>query len=58
MAAIMALETLKRPCRVDLYTDSQYVQNGITEWIARLEGEGLENCRQRAGEKCRSLAAP
>ena len=30
MAAIMALETLKRACRVDLYTDSQYVRNGIT----------------------------
>ncbi|MFY9640028.1 MAG: ribonuclease HI [Rhodomicrobium sp.] len=33
MAAIMALETLKRPCRVELYTDSQYVRNGITAWI-------------------------
>lgn len=33
-AAIRALETLKRPCRVDLYTDSQYVRGGITEWIS------------------------
>jgi ribonuclease HI len=33
MAAISALETLKMPCRVDLYTDSQYVRNGITSWI-------------------------
>jgi ribonuclease HI len=33
MAAIQALEGLKRPCRVELHTDSQYVQKGIHEWI-------------------------
>lgn len=33
MAAIVALETLTRPCHVDLYTDSQYVRKGITEWM-------------------------
>jgi ribonuclease HI len=33
MAAISALEALKRPCTADLHTDSQYVRNGITEWI-------------------------
>ena len=33
LAAIRALEALKRPCRVDLYTDSVYVKKGITEWI-------------------------
>ena len=33
MAAIAALEALTRPCRVDLYTDSQYVRGGITGWI-------------------------
>ncbi len=33
MAAIMALEALKRPSKVDLHTDSQYVKNGITAWI-------------------------
>src|SRR5579871_3367584 len=34
MAAISALEALKRPCRVDLHTDSQYLRNGIMSWIA------------------------
>jgi len=29
MAAISALEALKRPCRVDIHTDSQYLRNGI-----------------------------
>ena len=33
MAAIAALEALKRPCAVDLHTDSQYVRDGITKWI-------------------------
>jgi ribonuclease HI len=33
MAAIMALETLKRPCEVDLHTDSQYLRQGITDWL-------------------------
>ena len=33
MAAISALETLKRPCSVDLYTDSEYMRGGITGWI-------------------------
>jgi ribonuclease HI len=33
MAAIVALETLKRPCDVDLHTDSQYLRQGITGWI-------------------------
>ena len=33
MAAIRALEALKKPCRVELHTDSQYVQKGIHEWI-------------------------
>ncbi len=33
MAAIQGLETLTRPCRVRLTTDSQYVMKGITEWM-------------------------
>jgi len=32
-AAIAALEALKRSCAVDLYTDSEYLRNGITKWI-------------------------
>jgi ribonuclease HI len=33
LAAIEALKTLKRDCHLTLYTDSQYVRKGITEWI-------------------------
>ncbi|MBA2772113.1 MAG: ribonuclease HI [Sphingomonas sp.] len=32
-AAIRALQALKRPCRVELHTDSSYVRDGITKWI-------------------------
>lgn len=34
MAAISALASLKRPCRVRITTDSKYVLQGITEWLA------------------------
>lgn len=40
MAAIQALETLKRPCHVRLVTDSQYVRKGITEWLPRWQVNG------------------
>jgi len=33
MAAIRALEALKRPSAVEIHTDSQYVRNGITQWM-------------------------
>ena len=33
MAAIMALESLKKPSNVKLYTDSTYLQKGVTEWM-------------------------
>lgn len=33
MAAIESLEALKKPCRVEMHTDSEYVKNGITKWI-------------------------
>ena len=33
MGAIQALSTMKHACRIDLYTDSQYVQKGISIWI-------------------------
>jgi len=40
MAAIRALEALKRPCEVTLTTDSQYVKNGITEWLPQWKKRG------------------
>jgi ribonuclease HI len=40
MAAISALEALKRPCRVDLHTDSQYLRDGVTSYLARWKRNG------------------
>lgn len=33
-AALKALQTLKRPCKIDFYTDSEYLRRGVTEWMA------------------------
>ena len=40
MAAIAALEALKRPMSVHLYTDSQYLRQGITEWLRGWKARG------------------
>ena len=40
MAAISALEALNKPCEVDLHTDSQYLQNGISSWINKWKKNG------------------
>ena len=40
MAAITALEALKKPCQVDLHTDSQYLRDGITRWLPAWKARG------------------
>jgi len=40
MAAIAALEALKRPCKVHLTTDSRYVMQGIEEWVPKWRANG------------------
>jgi ribonuclease HI len=40
MAAIKALESLKKPCKVELYTDSQYLQKGVNEWMEGWKAKG------------------
>src|SRR6201992_1914449 len=42
LAAISALESLTRPVPVQLYTDSKYVLDGITKWLAGRQGHGRE----------------
>ncbi len=39
-AAIEALDALTRPCKVELHTDSQYVKNGITQWLGLWKARG------------------
>ena len=45
LAAICALESLSKPCSIDLYTDSQYVQKGITEWRPNWIKRGWKNAK-------------
>ncbi|MFD1050354.1 ribonuclease HI, partial [Kibdelosporangium lantanae] len=42
MAPIRALESLKRPVTVNMYTDSTYVRNGITQWMAKWKRNGWQ----------------
>ena len=47
MAVIEALQALKRPCKVDLYLDSQYVRQGITEWIHGWKAKGWKTAAKQ-----------
>jgi len=47
MAAIMALESLSRPCQVRLTSDSKYVLQGITEWIDGWKKKGWKNAARK-----------
>ena len=47
MAAIAALEALKRPTTVRLHTDSQYVRNGITEWLPKWIRNGWKTAAKK-----------
>lgn len=47
MAAIKALEALKSSCKVDLYTDSKYVQTGISEWIHGWKKKGWKTADKK-----------
>ena len=47
MAAISALEALKRPARVDLHTDSEYVRNGISTWIQGWKQRGWKTADKK-----------
>jgi len=46
-AAIRALSTLNRACEITLYTDSQYVRKGITEWIENWKARGWKTAAKK-----------
>ena len=46
-AAIAALDALKRPCTVDLFTDSQYLRSGITTWITTWKRNGWRTAERK-----------
>ncbi len=47
MAAIQALETLKRPVTARVHTDSTYVKDGITKWIDRWKARGWRTAAKK-----------
>jgi ribonuclease HI len=47
MAVIAALEALKRPCRVTITTDSQYVMKGMTEWLPGWKAKGWKTAAKK-----------
>lgn len=47
MAAIQGLGALKRRCQVDLYTDSRYVMQGITEWMDGWKARGWKTSAKK-----------
>ena len=48
MAVIKALQALNRKCEVHIYTDSQYVKNGMTQWIFNWKKNGWKTANKKA----------
>jgi len=46
-AAIRALDTLRRPCSVSLYTDSQYLRKGVLEWMDNWKRRGWKTAARK-----------
>jgi ribonuclease HI len=51
-AVIRGLEALKRPCQVELFTDSVYVGKGLTEWLPKWKANGW---RRREGAEWKTI---
>jgi ribonuclease HI len=47
MAAIMAIEAVKRPCQIHLHTDSEYLRQGITTWIHSWKARGWKTADKK-----------
>lgn len=47
MAVIEALNTLKEPCNIQLYTDSTYVKNGVEKWLAGWKAKGWKTASKK-----------
>ena len=47
MAAIMAIEAVKRPCEIQLHTDSEYLRQGITTWIHSWKARGWKTADKK-----------
>ena len=50
-AVIEALKALKAPCDITLYTDSRYVMDGVTSWLANWKSNGWKTANKKAPVK-------
>ena len=48
LAAIEALRAMKKSCRIQLYTDSTYVRNGIQEWLKKWKANNWRTAAKKA----------
>ena len=48
MAALKGLQALKRPCEVNVYTDSQYLRLGMSQWIEQWKKNGWKTAKKHA----------
>jgi ribonuclease HI len=48
LAVIEGLNALKKTCEIDIYTDSQYVQKGINEWLPKWQNNGWRTSQKKA----------
>ncbi len=46
-AALEALRALKKPCQIDLYTDSEYLRRGMTEWVMAWKARGWKTADRK-----------
>lgn len=47
MAVIESLKALKKPCNIDLYTDSVYVKDGVTKWLDGWKAKGWKTAAKK-----------
>ena len=47
LGAIKGLEALKKPCTVEVYTDSHYVRKGMSEWLVNWKKNGWRNAQKQ-----------
>ena len=55
MAVIMGLRSLKRRCRMELFTDSEYVRQGLTSWMAKWKRNGWRKADKRGSSEIKNV---
>ena len=54
IAVIRGLEALREPCDVTLFTDSEYVGKGLSQWMSKWKANGCSAARDKSGSRSRT----